>query len=139
MDLAYHCPRCDARLNPNVRVVLVARRGAQTGLALMSSQLGDFQVICDRGFGAETAAGEVVEFLCPVCHGSLTSAAHEHFAELKVTSTGTTNGISTGLLRFSRKCDEHATFLFDGTTVREFGEEAGHFRREMTIEGEWGW
>jgi len=138
MSLSYFCPECDALLNPNVRVVLIARHGDKQGIVLMSSQLGDYQVICDKGFCHGVKEGDAVEFMCPVCHTSLTSAKHEKFAELKVVN-GDNEGHRPCLLRFSRISEEHATFLYDGGSVKEFGEQAGWFHKEMTIEGDWGW
>ncbi len=138
MAMSYHCPRCEALLNPNVRVVLIARYNDQQGIVLMSSQLGDYQVICDKGFCQEVAEGDTIEFLCPVCHKSLTSDSHEHFAELKIVNTEKSEH-EPCLLRFSRVSEEHATFLYDGESVKEFGEEAGGFMDEMKIEGDWGW
>ncbi len=138
MALSYHCPKCEALLNPNVRVVLIARTGDMQGIVLMSSKLGDYQVICDMGFCHEVAKGDIIEFCCPVCHGSLTSESHEHFAELKIVNSEKT-GTDPCLLRFSRVSEEHATFLYDGDSVKEFGEEAGMFHDEMEIEGDWGW
>ena len=138
MALSYYCPKCDSLLNPNVRVVLIAKYRQMKGIVLMSSQLGNYQVICDMGFCHGVANGDPVEFYCPVCHASLTSEAHEQFAELKVVNTENA-GHKTCLLRFSRISQEHATFLYDGDSVTEFGEEAGIFRNEMTIEGNWGW
>lgn len=138
MSLSYHCPKCDALLNPNVRVVLIARFGDKQGIVLMSSQLGDYQVICDMGLCHGVPPGSSVDFCCPVCHGSLTSEAHDHFAELKIVNTKKEEHAPC-LLRFSRVSEEHATFLYDGDSVKEFGEHSGWFRDEMTIEGDWGW
>ena len=138
MPMAYHCPNCDALLNPNTRVVLIARFGSMQGIVLMSSQLGDYQVICDMGFCHNVSKGDIIEFKCPVCHGSLTSKTHKTFAELKIVNTAKDHD-NTCMLRFSRVSDEHATFLYDGEAVKEFGEEAGGFRDEMKIEGNWGW
>ncbi len=138
MSLSYHCPKCDGLLNPNVRVVLIARFGENQGIVLMSSQPGDYQVICDKGLCHDVTKGDTVEFSCPVCHGSLTSDAHENFAELKVVNTAKADH-EPCLLRFSRVSEEHATFLYDGDSVKEFGENAGVFSQEMTIEGDWGW
>jgi hypothetical protein len=138
MSLAYHCPKCDALLNPNVRVVLIARYRERSGIVLMSSQLGDYQVICDKGFCHDVVKGDAVDFCCPVCHASLTSATHPHFAELMIVNDEPA-GQEPCLLRFSRISDEHATFLYDGQLVREFGESARVFHDEMTIEGDWGW
>jgi len=138
MPLSYHCPKCDALLNPNVRVVLIARAGEMQGIVLMSSKLGDYQVICDMGFCHEVKKGDMIDFCCPVCHGSLTSETHENFAELKIVNTEK-NECDPCLLRFSRVSEEHATFLYDGESVKTFGEQAGMFHDEMEIEGEWGW
>ena len=138
MSLAYHCPKCDALLNPNVRVVLIARFGPKQGIVLMRSQPGNYQVICDMGFCHEVAKGDIIEFKCPVCHGSLTSENHKTFAELKIVNTEQEDN-NTCLLRFSRVSEEHATFLYDGDAVKEFGEAANLFSDTMTIEGDWGW
>jgi len=138
MSLSYFCPKCDALLNPNVRVVLIARYSNKQGIVLMSSQIGDYQVICDKGFCHEVCAGDQVEFLCPVCHGSLTSDIHKNFAELRIVNNDQ-SGHEPCVLRFSRVSDEHATFLYDGDSVKAFGNEAGVFHLEMGIEGNWGW
>ena len=138
MPLSYYCPKCDSLLNPNVRVVLIARFDDKQGIVLMSSQLGNYQVICDKGFCLEAAKGKAVDFSCPVCHTSLTSESHEQFAELKIVNTEKADH-ETCLLRFSRVSQEHATFLYEGDSVEGFGEEAGVFRDEMAIEGDWGW
>ena len=36
MSLTYYCPKCDSTLNPNVRVVLIARYGDKQGIVLMA-------------------------------------------------------------------------------------------------------
>ncbi len=138
MSLSYHSPKCESLLNPNVRVVLIARFGPKQGIVLMSSRLGDYQVICDMGFCHEVSKGDIIEFKCPVCHGSLTSKSHKTFAELKIVNSAK-EGHEPCLLRFSRVSEDHATFLYDGDSVKEFGEQADAFHDEMTLEGVWGW
>ena len=138
MSLTYYCPKCDSTLNPNMRVVLIASYGGKRGIVLMSSQLGNYQVICDKGFLQKVTKGDAVDFSCPVCHESLTSEAHPNFTELKIVNSEKA-GHELCLLRFSRISEEHATFLYDGDSVKEFGEEAGVFRDQMAIEGDWGW
>ena len=49
MNYEYSCPHCQCVLNPNVRVVLVGHFEGRRGLVLLSSKLGDYQLICDRG------------------------------------------------------------------------------------------
>ena len=138
MPYRYHCPKCHALLNPNVRVVLIAEHDGSRGIVLMSSQLGDYQVICDKGFCHAIAPGEAVEFHCPVCTASLNSALYPNFAELVVIDI-TRPDHKPCLLRFSRVSDEHATFLYDGDSVREFGEAAPRFHSNLTLEGDWSW
>jgi hypothetical protein len=138
MSFSYLCPQCDSLLNPNVRVVLIAHYREKKGIVLMNSQPGNYQVICDKGFCQKVSKGDAVEFLCPVCHGSLTSASHPNFAELKVVNNERDKH-ERCLLLFSRISEEHATFLYDGKSVKAFGEEAGVFRDQLTIEGDWGW
>jgi len=138
MPLSYHCPKCDALLNPNVRVVLIARHSKRSGIVLMSSKLGEYQVICDKGFCHDVDKGDTIDFCCPVCTESLTSDSHENFAELKIVNSERADH-EPCLLRFSRISEEQATFLYDGDTVKAFGAESGAFRDEMKIEGDWGW
>lgn len=138
MSLSYYCPKCDALLNPNVRVILIAHYGEKRGLLLMNSQPGNYQVICDRGFCLKVAKGEAVDFYCPVCHASLASKSNPNFAELKVVNTEKDQH-EPCLLLFSRISEEHATFLYDGKSVKKFGKEADLFSDKLAIEGDWGW
>jgi len=138
MALEYYCPKCNSLLNPNIRVILVAHFHEKRGIVLMSPSLGDYNIICDKGFCDGIMKGDRVEFRCPVCARSLTSPAYENFVELKVINTGN-SGHHPCVLRFSRVSEEHATFLYDGETVKAFGDEAGLFQKKFEIEGHWGW
>ncbi len=138
MTYEYHCPHCHKTLNPNVRVVLLAVFGEQRGLVLMSSQLGDYQLICDKGFCSTVKAGDKVDFHCPVCSKSLTSKTMDHFSELEMVDTEKPDK-HPALIRFSRICDEHATFLYDGGSVKEYGQEARIFHDLMNRDEGWGW
>ncbi len=138
MPLEYRCTHCNCVLNPNVRVVLAATFGEQRGLVLMSSKLGDFKLICDKGFCSRVEAGDKVDFHCPVCSESLTSETMNHFTELKMVDTDKPDQ-HPAIILFSRVCDERATFVYDGDSVREYGEAARLFRGHLKIEGHWGW
>jgi hypothetical protein len=119
-------------------VVLAASFEKQRGLVLMSSKLGDFKLICDRGFCSRVEAGDMVDFRCPVCSESLTSKSMNHFTELKMVDTDKPDQ-PPAIVLFSRVCDERATFVFDGDSVREYGEAARLIRGHLKIEGHWGW
>lgn len=138
MPLEYCCPHCHCVLNPNVRVVLAASFGDQRGLVLMSSKLGDFKLICDKGFCSRVDAGDMVDFHCPVCSESLTSKTMDHFSELNMVDPDKPDQ-RPAIILFSRICDERATFVYDGDSVREYGEAARLLHDRMKIEGDWGW
>ncbi len=138
MSLDYCCPHCHAVLNPNVRVILAAVFEGQRGLVLMSSKLGDYQLICDKGFCSRVEAGDTVEFHCPACSESLTSKKLDQFCELVMVDDEMPDQKPAKVL-FSRVCDERATFVFDGDSLKEYGEAAQKLRDQMNIEGDWGW
>ena len=140
MSLSYLCPKCHAVLNPNVRVVLVARFDGKKGIVLLSPKLGDYRFHCDKGFYEGVHKGDMLEFICPVCTESLTSPTMDHFTELLVVNgTGLELDDKPHLLRFSRVSEEHATFLHDGKIVREFGEDAETVHKRLNIDGDWSW
>ncbi|MBC8424258.1 hypothetical protein H8E07_09060 [bacterium] len=138
MTYEYQCPHCHKILNPNKRVILLAIFGELRGLVLMSSQLGDYQLICDKGFCSTVQAGDKVDFHCPVCTKSLTSETMEHFSELVMIDTDKPEK-DPARIRFSRICDEQATFIYDGDSVQEYGKEARTFHDLMKTDENWGW
>lgn len=138
MALTYHCPKCRAVLNPHLRVILVVQYDGRKGIVLLSPKLGDYKFHCDKVFLKGISKGDMVEFLCPVCAESLTSTALDHFSELLVVSSSRPDAEPLRL-RFSRVSEEHATFLHDGQSVKEFGEDAENLHRQLDIDGHWGW
>jgi hypothetical protein len=138
MPFSYLCPRCKANLSPNVRVVLVARYNNHKGLVLMSRKPGDYHFICDKGFCKGFKRGDTLEFFCPVCAQSLNSPHADHFTELLMVDPRSPER-KPWVIRFSRVSEEHATFVYDGATVKAFGEDAQRFQNQMVIEGDWSW
>ena len=138
MVLSYMCPKCKTNLNPNIRVILIAKRGDKRGLMLLSPRLGDYDFKCDRELNGLIRAGDAVEFLCPVCHESLTSSEGEHFAELLAIDPAN-HEPKTKIVRFSCICNEHATFIYDEDSVNSFGKDNEKYQRKMRIDGNWGW
>ncbi|MBN1336773.1 MAG: hypothetical protein JXB39_12515, partial [Deltaproteobacteria bacterium] len=105
MKRTYSCPRCQATLNPNVKVILSAVRDGRRGLVLLSPQPGNYNAIVPEDLGIEP--GDLVEFRCPVCNALLTSSENENLALLRFRfSTGL-----QGTVLFSRRYGEHATYF----------------------------
>lgn len=121
MKKRYLCPHCEAVLNPNVKIVLLAKTEDARGLMLLNAKPGDYGLIVDPGVSLEV--GEMVEFACPVCRGDLRSAADPHFVEILLDR----GGESYSKVEFSRIYGKHATFIIDGRQVEAFGEDAPDF------------
>ena len=121
MKKTYHCPHCNAVLNPNEKVIFVVDDGGRRGLMLLSAKPGDYRLIADPDF--PLVQGAAADFTCPVCRTSLISAANEHFVEIRLDQGG--GGLST--VQFSRVFGEHATFIIDGRELVRYGEDAEDF------------
>lgn len=114
----YTCPRCQANLNPNVKIILAAARGERRGLVLLSPQPGNYKAIGTDELGLQS--GDLVEFRCPVCNAGLTASHDENLASLDFRfSTGL-----TGKVFFSRRYGEHATYFVTNDEIRSYGDAA---------------
>jgi hypothetical protein len=138
MELVYKCPKCDAVLNPNQRVILVARRGTKQGLMLLSPRLGDYEFLCEEKLNGIIQDGDQVDFLCPACHESLASPSVEGFTEIRTLDKARPDR-KPMIVRFSCVCNEHATFVYDEDSVKKYGKDAEQHVASMRIDGVWGW
>ena len=120
MKWKYLCPHCKAVLNPNVKIVLAARRGKTRGIILLSPRLGDYKVICDDDFATKVQAGELVQLSCPACASDLTSKVSHKLAEIELHQPGH----QVKRVQFSRVQGEQATFILNGERVVPYGEDA---------------
>lgn len=123
MKKQFTCPHCDAVLNPNVKIVLVATYRKRRGIVLLSPQPGNYKFICDESVESRLKPGAKVRFSCPVCAGDLTSPAHDRFAELHMGAAGQ----EPVKIEFSRIFGTHATFVIDGEEVTTYGEDVETF------------
>jgi hypothetical protein len=119
MKRSYSCPRCQATLNPNVKVILTAVSAGRRGLVLLSPQPGNYNAIMSEELPIQV--GDLVEFRCPVCNALLTSGENENLAALRFRfSTGL-----QGTVLFSRRYGEHATYFISDDEVRTYGDDLG--------------
>ena len=118
MKRRYFCPACEANLNPNVKVILMARKDGAQGLILLSPQPGNYQcIVADE---IELLADDLVDFHCPVCGVSLTCETNENLAQLTFRFS---NG-REGMVYFSRRFGEHATYFVADDEVLTYGDDA---------------
>lgn len=127
----YFCPKCQATLNPNVKIILSSRKGDVHGLILMSPRPGEYDAIAAGEL--MLANGDRVDFYCPLCRADLTSRVDDNLAELGMR---TTDG-AEGRVDFSRVYGEHATYLVMRGEVRRYGSHADQYTGRNFF-GEWG-
>lgn len=120
MKWKYTCPHCKAVLNPNVKIVLSARRGKTRGLILLSPRPGTYKIISDSDFNDKVKEGELVMLTCPACSADLTSSASRNLAEINLHQPGR----PALKIQFSRVQGEQATFVLNGESVVPYGEDA---------------
>ncbi len=119
----FYCPHCQATLNPNIKIILSARKGDAKGIVLLSPRPGEYAAIAAPELGLET--GDRVDFHCPLCGASLTSRLDDNLAELGYRGP---DG-EQGRIDFSRIYGEHATYIVLHGEVRTFGAHASAYQK----------
>lgn len=118
------CPKCQAVLNPEDKVVLsVRKKDGKRGLILLSSQLGDYAVSNHERF--QITEGESVRFYCPACHVDLSDyAPEEHLAGIELIDDN--NQKNTILI--SSIAGEKCTYKIVDGEVESYGKDAYKYR-----------
>jgi len=116
------CPKCrgDIRVGDNI-IFRVRNHRKQTGLLLLSPQIGNYSSIKHPSFEVET--GEYLEHYCPLCNAPLVSEIDPNLAHVILRDeTGKTNDVY-----FSQIAGEQSTFETDGESVHITGADAGRY------------
>jgi hypothetical protein len=122
MNPRFHCPHCQAMLNPGTKIVLRITIRDRRSLALLSPALGDYEVTLPPD--VSMAPGEAAEFACPVCGADLRSPASPDFAEiLRQREDGAFERVG-----FHRTYGEQVTFVVSGEQVSVYGPDAPGYR-----------
>ncbi len=121
MKRYYYCPKCNATLNPNVKIILTAVKDMSRGLVLFSPQPGNYQMIASDDFSF--SPGDMIKFLCPVCSANLDSEVDSNLAEIHFRYT---DG-AQGQVFFSKRFGEQATIFVSEEWVRSYGANAAAY------------
>jgi uncharacterized protein YbaR (Trm112 family) len=114
------CPKCKGHLRVGDHIIFKVKNGIkQSALLLLSPQLGNYSSVKHPSF--EFNQGEILEFYCPLCNGSLKSDIHQNLA-LILMKDETDKSL---VVYFSQVAGEHSTYEIDGEAVRVAGENAG--------------
>jgi uncharacterized protein YbaR (Trm112 family) len=114
------CPKCKGHLRVGDHIIFKVKNDLkQSALLLLSPQLGNYSSVKHPTF--EFKQGEILEFCCPLCNGSLKSDIHQNLALILMKDeTG-----KSFVVYFSQVAGEHSTYETDGEAVRAAGENAG--------------
>jgi hypothetical protein len=104
MRWKYSCPHCQALLNPDQSIMLLAEFEGRRFLAGLHPQPGNYQVHLPPD--VEFVAGERWSLFCPVCREPLTTQLSEDLCALDMHTDGDQHRVY-----FSRVVGEQATFV----------------------------
>ena len=124
MKNSFVCPHCQGVLNPNVKILLVAKHKRRRGLVLLSPQPGNYKYLCDATLEDTFRPCDSITFSCPLCTEDLTAKGKPKFTHLELRVTGH----EPRRVEFSRLYGTHATFVIDGNEVTAYGEDAEDFK-----------
>lgn len=118
----FQCPRCNNHIRVGDHIIFRVRNSArQTGLLLLSPQIGNYTSVRHASFGFKQ--GEFLEFFCPLCNSSLRSDIHENLAHVTMIDE---SGLKSDVY-FSQIVGEHSTYKTDGDSLQVSGEDAGRY------------
>lgn len=119
-DFYYLCPHCKGHLRlANEIIFLTKTKKGESGLVLLSPEIGDYNVIVDPQLNYEP--GDHVNFICPICYENLDAAEYgENLAQ--VIMRDSKDNESTIL--FSKIVGEKCTYKVEGGKVQSFGTDA---------------
>ena len=121
----YLCPHCKAYLRIWKNIIFTIRKcdDDKKGLILLDAELGNYSVISHPAL--HFIEGECVEFICPVCHKSLTaSGINDHLASVIMVDENNEEYD----VYFSKVAGEHSTFVIKKDDIIEkYGENSSAY------------
>lgn len=114
------CPKCKGHLRVGDRIIFKVKNGMkQSALLLLSPHIGNYSSVKHPSF--EFNQGEILEFYCPLCDGSLKSDIHQNLALVLMKDESGKSFV----VYFSQVAGEHSTYEVDGEAIHVAGEDAG--------------
>lgn len=125
MSRTYSCPQCQAILNPEHAVMVLADHAGRRVLIGLHPEPGNYETFLPPGFVIER--GTRWNFHCPACRGSLTSTEDRELCGVDLMTEGRHEKVL-----FSAVAGEEATFVVGEGGQREaFGRDFKKYLREV--------
>jgi hypothetical protein len=114
------CPKCKGHLRVGSHIIFKVKNSAkQSALLLLNPQIGNYSSVKHPSF--EFKKGEILDFFCPLCNGSLKSDIHQNLALVLMKDEEEKSFV----VYFSQVAGEHSTYEVDGEAIHFAGEDAG--------------
>ncbi len=128
MQFKYHCPHCNATLNPSQKIIFCIQKEETKCLILLSPDPGDYNYyIADE---IKLQKGDIWDFLCPICHANLKAKTEDDNAMATILVISTDE--KRRQLLFSRKVGVHATFILEDQEIKSFGSDSIDYESIIT-------
>jgi len=125
LKINYLCPDCRSYLRVwnNVIFTVKLKSKNQQGILLLNPELGNYDFIHHTSIKFEE--GELVDFICPVCHADLTATEiNENLARVILTDENKKEYD----VYFSKICGEHSTFkIKEDDIIEKYGEDSSSY------------
>jgi hypothetical protein len=104
MRWTYSCPKCSGMLNPGDTIILVASREHNRHLIAFHPEPGNYEIHIPPG--AQMQEGTTWDFMCPICHETLTTEPGSNLCAVCLQ-----DGDTHSKVLFSRIAGEQMTFV----------------------------
>jgi len=125
LEINYLCPHCRSYLRIWNNIILTAKSKSEKkqGILLLNPELGNYDFI--HHISLKFVEGEMVDFICPVCHADLTATEiNEHLARILMTDENEKEYD----VYFSKICGEHSTFkIRKDDIIEKYGEDSSAY------------
>ena len=122
LNINYLCPSCRSYLRVWNNIIFVVKSNTRNlkSILLLNPELGNYDLI--HHSSVEFKEGEMLDFICPVCHTDLTAVEiNTNLARIIMTDE---NNKEFDVF-FSKICGEHSTFLIhEDDIVEKYGPDS---------------
>lgn len=125
MSWLYICPHCNARLNPNKTLILLAEHEERRMLVGFHPEPGNYEIYFPPD--AELEEGQFWDFFCPVCQVNLAIPENDRMCAVLMLEPGVSRRVG-----FSRVAGEHATeIVYDQELEHRYRENTEAYGRRL--------
>jgi uncharacterized protein YbaR (Trm112 family) len=123
MKATFICPECRNSINVNDDIVLIAKNEfGQKGIVMLHTTLGNYQSKFSTDF--TIIEGDIVEFLCPVCHHNLSNLKNNKLAQFIQTDENNKESYIVFSQIYGEKC---TCKVMDKEVKESYGDYLGKF------------